>query len=152
MAQGDVVFFDQFLVDAWRKLHDLDNDGLKIGLTDGTTTPSAATADPRWGNGGSTDFSAEECAPGGNYPAGGPVAANGSVALSGGQAVLDSDDPATIAQDASNPTDATWGILYNNTDAGKRAIGFIDLGGAYDMTTGDLDINWGSSIGTANQA
>ena len=47
MAQGDVVFFDQFLVDVQEKIHDLENDTIKVGFTDGTTTPATTTADPR---------------------------------------------------------------------------------------------------------
>ena len=49
------------------------------------------------------------------------------------------------AQNAANPTDAYYGIVYNNTNAGKEAIGFVDLGGVFDMTTGDLAVNWNAS-------
>lgn len=150
MAQGDVVFFDQFLVDSMEGLHDLENDVIKIALTTGVTTPLATTADPRWGTGGSTNFASEECTPGGNYAAGGATPATPSVTLVGGQAEIDWGD-VSWAQHASNPTNATWGIIYNNTDAGKRAIGFIDLGGAFNMTTGDLNITMAAPVATVNQ-
>lgn len=151
MAQGDVTFFDQALVDVLEKLHDFENDDFKIGLTSGATTPSATTADPRWGAGGTTNFAAEQVTPGGNYASGGPSIANPSVTLTGGLAMFDGDD-VTIAQNASNPTNATQAIIYNNTDAGKRAVAFVDIGGAYNMTTGDLQFLWNANgIGRLNQ-
>ncbi len=146
MAQGDIVAFDQFLVDVQEKLHDLENDTIKIGFVDGvTTTPATTTADPRWGAGGTTNFAAEEVTPGGNYSTGGPSCANPSVTLSAGAAVFDADDPATISQHASNPTDARWGIIYNDTDTGKRAIGYIDFGSSTDLTAGDFSIAFNAS-------
>ena len=152
MAQGDVVFFDQFLVDVLEKLHDLENDVFKVGLTDGTTTPATTTADPRWGAGGTTNFAAEEVTPGGNYAAGGATPAAPAVVLTGGLAEFDAGDVSWL-QHASNPTDATWAIIYNDTDAGKRAVGYVDIGGAFNMTTGDLSITWaGTGIGRLNQA
>jgi hypothetical protein len=153
MAQGDVVFFDQFLVDSLEGLHDLENDTIKVGLTDGSvTTPSATTADPRWGAGGTTNLASEEVTPGGNYASGGAAAANPAVTLTGGLAQFDADD-VSWAQNASNPTDATWAIIYNDTDAGKRAIGYVDIGGVFDMTTGNLSITWNANgIGRLNQA
>ena len=153
MAQGDIVIFDQFFEDLGLKIHNLETDTFKVGLTDGTTVPATTTSDPRWGAAGSTDFSAEECTPGGNYSAGGATIANNTWALSGGLLVFDADDPATWSQSASNPTDATYGIIYNNTATGKQAVGYIDLGGAYDMTTGDLEITFGANgIARLNQA
>lgn len=140
MAQGDLVFFDQFLVDVFNAEHDLSADTIKMGLTDGSTVPTAATADPRWGAGGTTNFASEEVTPGGNYSAGGAAMANAAATLNSGTCKFDTDDPATWAQHASNPTDATYGIIYNDTNAGKRAIGFVDLGGAFDMTTGPLAV------------
>lgn len=135
-------------------VHNLETDTIKVGLTDGSvTTPIATTADPRWGAAGTTDLSAEEVTPGGNYSAGGATIANPAVTLTGGLAQFDADDPPTWSQDASNPTDATWGIVYNDTATGKNAIGFVDLGGAFDMTTGDLSISWNANgIVRLNQA
>jgi len=145
MAQGDVIFFDQALVDALEGVHNLETDTIKVGLTDGSvTTPSATTADPRWGAGGTVDFSAEEVTPGGNYAAGGATPAAPEVTLTGGLAQFDAGD-VSWAQDPSNPTDATWAVIYNDTAAGKNALGFVDLGGAFDMTTGDLSIAWNAN-------
>lgn len=152
MAQGDVVIFDQFLVDALEKKHDMENDSIKCALTDGTTPPAATTADPRWGAGGTTNFSSEEAAPQtGNYTAGGNACANPSVTLSGGAAEIDFDDPATWTQNASNPTNARYGIIYNDTSAGKECIAYVDLGSTFNMTTGDLTISWGTPFATLDQ-
>ena len=153
MAQGDVVFFDQFLVDVQEKIHDLENDTIKVGFTIGTTTPSTTTADPRWGAGGTTNFSSEEVTPGGNYTTGGPTAANPSVALDTGAAVFYADDPPTTTQNASNPTNARWGIIYNDTATGKNCLGYVDFGSSLNLTTGDLTITWNASgITSLNQA
>lgn len=151
MAQGDITFFNEFLEDEGLKIHNLNTDTIKVALTDGGTTPTASTADPRWGAGGTTDFSAEEVTPGGNYTTGGEDVTN-TFSESGGTGTLGATDVSWTAN-ASNPTDATWGIIYNDTSSGKEAIAFVDLGGAFDMTSGDLTIAWGSSaIGTKTAA
>ncbi len=152
MAAGDVVFFDQWLVDVQEGVHNMETDVIKVGFTDGTTTPAATTSDPRWGAGGTTNFSSEEVTPGGNYSAGGPTIANNSVTLTGGAGVFDGDD-ISVLQNASNPTNARWGIIYNDTAAGKNALGFVDYGASIDMSAGDFSIAWNASgIESMNQA
>lgn len=144
MAAGDVVFTDQFMVDVQEGLHDLENDNIKVGLVTSSTTPTATTADPRWGAGGTTDWSTNEVSAGGNYASGGPSAANPAVTLSGGAGVFDADD-ISITQHASNPTNARWGIIYNDTDTGKRVLGYVDLGADIDLSAGDFSITWNAS-------
>lgn len=146
MAQGDVVCFDQFLVDRDKKVHNLDSDTIKVGFITNAVTPLATTADPRWGAGGSTNFSTNEVTPGGNYSAGGPsITAGASVTLSGGKSVFDSSTDISILQNGSNPTDARWGIMYNDTSTGKECICFIDFGGVTDLTAGNFTLNWNAS-------
>ena len=152
MAQGDVVFFDQFLVDCMEKVHNLESDTIKLALVDSTTTPATTTAVPTWGSGGTTNFSSNEVTAGGNYTAGGAACSNPSVTLSGGVAQIDMDDPATWSQAAGNPTNARWGILYNDTATNNECIGYVDLGSAFDMTTGDLTVAWGAPLATFDQA
>jgi hypothetical protein len=156
MASGDVVFTDQFCVDVLEGLHDLENDPIKIGLVTSSTTPTAATADPRWGAGGTTDWSTNEVTPGGNYSAGGASVANPTVTLSGGAGVFDGDD-VSITQNGSNPTNARWGILYNAVvDASPqtfRVLGYVDLGTDIDLSAGDFTITWNASgIASLDQA
>ena len=144
MAAGDLVLFNQFLEDEANGVHNLDADSIKGALTDGTTTPTAATADPRWGAGGTTNFSSEEVTPGGNYVAGG-IDVAGAITRSGGTVTFDGATNPTWAQNASNPTDARWMILYNDTASGKNAIGFVDLGSTFNMTTGALTVTFNAS-------
>lgn len=156
MAQGDIVFFDQWLVDVQEGLHDHENDTFKVGLiTAISPEPAATTTDPRWGAGGTTNYSSSEvtvASPEGNYSAGGPAIGNPTVTLSGGAGVFDGDD-ISITQHASNPTNARWGIIYNDTDAGKRCVGYLDLGSVVDLTAGDFSIAWNATgISSMNQA
>lgn len=152
MAAGDITYFDQWLVDVQEAIHNMETDTIKVGYIDSGTTPTAATADPRWGAGGTTNFSTDEVTPGGNYAAGGPTAANPTVTLSGGAGVFDADDIAT-AQDGSNPTDARWGIIYSDTASGKNCIGFVDYGAVIDLSAGAFSITWNAAgISSMDQA
>lgn len=144
MAQGDVVLFNEFYEDLGLKVHNLETDVLKLGLVTNGVTPSATTADPRWGAGGSTNLSSNQVTPGGNYSTGGPTIANNTYTEAAGVATLDGDNVA-ISQNASNPTNARWGIIYNDTSAGKEAIGYVDLGSVFDLSSGDLNINWNAA-------
>jgi hypothetical protein len=143
MAQGDVTIFHDFVSDLGLKIHNLNTDTLKYGLiksaANGGDDPAAADTDPRWGAGGTTNFATAEVTPGGNYSTGGPDSVNTYVE-SAGTGTLDGAD-VTISQHASNPTNARWAILYNDTAAGKQCVAFVDLGSDFDMTTGDLDLN-----------
>lgn len=143
MAQGDVGIFDEFLNTIGKSEINLDTDSIKCGLVTSTTTPTATTADPRWGAGGTTNFSTNDLTAGGNYVAGGTDITS-TYSQTGGTATFDGAD-LTWSQNASNPTNARWGILYSDTDADKKCIGWVDLGSDFNMTTGDLNINWHAS-------
>ena len=148
MAQGDVVLFDQFLEDIGRKLHQLETDTIKVGLVNNTTPPTASTANPTWGASGTTNYKALEVTPGGNYAADGTDIA-ATYSQTAGTATFDGVTNPTWAQHASNPADAYWGIVYNDTATAKDCICSVDLGGVFDMTTGDLTITWaGGGIAT----
>lgn len=152
MAAGDIVYFDQWLVDVQEAVHNMETNTFKLGLITSAVTPSATTADPRWGAGGSTNLSSNQVTPGGNYASGGPTIGNPTVSLTGGAGVFDGDD-VSIAQDASNPTNARWGIIYNDTAAGKNAVGFVDLGAAIDLSAGAFSCAWNASgVSSLNQA
>ncbi len=144
MALGDVQVFDQFLVDREKGLHNVGADTFKLALITSAVTPSKTTPDPRWGSGGSTNLSSSQVTPGGNYASGGPTLASMAVSLTGDLAMVDADD-ITIAQSGSNPTNARWGIIYNDSDSGKRAVGYVDLGSAFDMTGGPLVFQWNAN-------
>lgn len=143
MAEGDIVVVNEFLEDVGLSVHDLNGDTVKLGLITSATTPTASTTDPRWGAGGSTNWSTNEVTPGGNYASGGPDVTN-TYAESAGTATFDATD-VSILENASNPTNARWGILYNDTSAGKEVIAFVDLGGDIDLSAGDFSITWNGS-------
>jgi hypothetical protein len=141
MAAGDIIWFRQGLLDLGKKLHDLSADALKLGLITAAATPVATSADPRWGAGGTTNFLTNQVAVATAYVTGGPSLANVSWALQSNQPELRADI-VTIAQDPGGFTNARWGIIYNNTDAGKRCLAFVDLGSDRSIVGGPLVIDW----------
>ncbi len=145
MALGDVIIFNQFWEDKGDKLHDMSDDTFQLGLITSAATPLATTADPRWGAGGSTNFLTNEVTPGGNYSTGGEsLGAIDNWSRSGATVTFDGND-ISILSDGSNPTNARWGIIYNNTDAGKRCVGFLDLGADVDLSAGNFTVTWDAS-------
>lgn len=141
MATGDIKWFAQALLDLGNKIHDMDGDTLKLGLITSASTPALSTAAPHWGGTGTTDLSASQVATGTAYTTGGPTL--GSVTWS-----LVSNVPTfraatvTVNQDVSGFTNARWGIIYNSSDANKRAIAFVDLGADRSIQGGALTIDW----------
>lgn len=144
MAAGDIKWFAQALLDMGKKLHDLSADTLKLGIITSAVTPSLSTSDPRWGAGGSTNLSTNQVATGGTSYTGPQTLASVTWSLVSNVPTLRSTD-VSLAQDASGFTNGRWGIIYNDTDAGKRAIGFIDFGSDRSLATGSLTINFGGA-------
>jgi len=140
MARGDVTVFNE----AKAKMLDGDwasTDSFYCMLITNAVTPTAATATPT-----KSDFT--EVTAGGNYAAGGSslgTLAN-LVTESGGTMTFGDILTATSwAQNAGNPTNAYYAIIYNYTNAAKDALAFVDLNGPIDMTAGDLTITWNAS-------
>lgn len=144
MAQGDITLFNEFKKDVGEKVHNLGSDTFKLGLITNAVTPAASTADPRWGASGSTNFSSSQVTPGGNYSTGGPTIASTTWTESAGVVTFDGSD-VSIASNGSNPNNARWGIIYNDTSTGKECVGFLDLGGVTDLTAGPFASNWSAS-------
>jgi len=136
MARGDITVFDEakatMIEGDWAS-----TDDFYCAILDNTTTPTAATATPVFG-----DFT--EVGAAGTYVANGTNLGALSVLVTEAAGVMtfDSTTNPSWAQNASNDVDAYWGLIYNFTDAGKDAVAFVDLGGPVDMTAGDLTINW----------
>lgn len=139
MAQGDFTVFDEalaYMIDGgWGS-----SDIIKCAILDNTTTPAVGDTTPALG-----DYT--EVGTGGTYVAGGTSLGTLGTLVSeaAGTMTFDSTTNPTWAQDASNDTDAHWGLIYNDTQSGDPAIGFVDLGGPIDMTTGLLTITWNAS-------
>lgn len=137
MARGDFEYFDQFYLDEGLAVHNLNANSIKWGLVTNAVIPTRSTPDPRWGTGGTTNFAAQEVTPGGNYIAGGTDL---SSTFSGLPAPTHNGAVVSWAADAGNPQNASYGIMYNDTPAGKQCIAFVDLGGILDMRAGPLTL------------
>lgn len=142
MATGDVTVFNkakEWLMDG---TFDLDTNTFKCAILDNTTAPTASTVTPTL-----SDFT--EVGSAGSYTAGGETLTM-TWGESGGTATLDSTVNPNWTQNASNDTDAYWGLVYQTglhngtTDA---ALCFVELGGPVDMTAGDLTITWDNTNG-----
>ncbi|WP_372570348.1 hypothetical protein [Ruegeria jejuensis] len=147
MATGDITWFNEARTldyfAGWAS-----TDDIKIAVLDNTTAPTAATATPALG-----DFT--EVGTAGSYVAGGTSVGDWGTVWSqaGGTGTMDSATNPTWAQNASNDTDAHWGLAYNATQAGNPAMFFVELGGPVNMTTGPLTVTWNASgMATLTQA
>ena len=143
MAAGDLVVYDAHLQNIGRGVHNLETGDISFGLVTATYTPTAADADPCWGAGGTTNTSTNEVAAGGNYAAGGP-SIGGTYSQTSGTATFDATD-VSITQIAGNPTNARWGVVYDETATNNNAICYLDLGTAVDLAAGDFSVTWNVS-------
>jgi len=136
---GDIIVFNQTLLDLGKAVHDFSTHTFRVGLITSAVTPAVDTADPRWGAGGTTDFSAQQVPLGTAYA--GPVAlASVAFALSGANAVLDCADVVVDKDEADGFLSARWGIVYNDSAAGKNAVLAVDLGTDRTNGTGPVQI------------
>lgn len=143
MALGDVTMFEAAMPKVQNGTINLETGTFKLALITDAVTPTAGAADPRFGAGGSTNYLTNQVTPGGNYITGGATIGNPNVTLSSGVTVFDGDNVEWL-QNAGNPTNARWGIIYQD-DANDHALGFVDLGSNFDMTTGPLNVNWSAN-------
>lgn len=141
MARGDIKWFAQAMQDLGNKIHDMDGDDFRLGIVTNATAPAVNTAAPHWGGTGTTNFATSQVATATGY-AGPIVLATEQWALTAAGPRWRVTGDVTIAQDVSGFTNGYWGIIYNNSDANKRAIGFIDLGGPVGNVDGPIPIEW----------
>lgn len=140
MARGDIKWFAQALHDLGNKLHDMDTDDLRMGIVTNATVPAINTAAPHWGGTGTTNFATNQVGTGTGYT--GPIVLTETWTLTAAGADFRLSN-VTIAQDAGTGfSTGYWGIIYNNTDASKRALGYVDLGGPVGNTGGPIDFDW----------
>lgn len=144
MAAGDFKFFAQGLHDLGNKIHDLDADDFRMGIITTSTTPAVNTAAPHWGGTGTTNMSTNQVVTTGTSYTGPITLASEAWTLTATGAAMDVAD-ITLAQDASGFTNGRWGIIYNNTDANKRCIGYLDLGSDRSLVSGSLTITMNAS-------
>lgn len=144
MAAGDIKWFAQGLLDLGNKIHNLSSDTFKLGIITSAATPALSSAAPHWGGTGTTNFATNQVATGGTSYTGPLTLASVTWSNVSNVPTLRATDP-TMAQDASGFTNGRYGIIYNDTDANKRAIAFIDFGSDRSLVTGSLTINFGGA-------
>jgi hypothetical protein len=127
MAAGTITVFNYALLEAFKGSHNLSSNTIKLGIITSAMTPSVSDVQPHWGGTGTTDYSTAQVATGSTYVTGGPALTTVTWALVGGIPTLQADSP-IIAVNAGGFTNGRWGILYNSTDASKRALAFVDFG------------------------
>ena len=150
MAVGDTGFFNSFINDMMNKVHDFQTtsqDEFKVGLIEATTgaTCTAGVVVPHWGGTGTTDLSAYELTAVSSYVAGGSsLSVTYTQSAIAGQGVIDFQLNPHWDRNTTGPQrTARYGVIYNNTDANKRCIGWIEVHPTgFDLTSGSLDIEW----------
>jgi hypothetical protein len=141
-------WFAQGLMDLGNKVHDLDGDDWRMGIVTTATVPAVNTAAPHWGGTGTTNFATNQVGTGGTSYTGPIVLTSEAWALTATGAAMDwSDTPLSLAQDASGFTNGAYGIIYNNTDGNKRAIGYLEISsaGTASLVSGPITITMHAS-------
>lgn len=142
MATGNIKWFQEGLLQLGNKIHNLSSDALQLGIVTTATVPAMNTAIPHWGGTGTTNFATNQVSTAGGYT--GPIAlASITWTNVAGVLTLKATD-VVIPQNASGFANGAWGIIYNNTDANKRAIAYIELssGGTASIVSGSITIDF----------
>lgn len=140
MAKGDVILFNETMLELGKGGFTWPSDTLKVGIIDNTVTPAADDPTPTW-----SDYVANEVATTGNYPANGVTLTGVTWAMVSDLAKLGAAD-VLILEDPSGFTDGYWGIVYDDTHGSDHAICAVDLGGPENEQAGDVSIEWTGGI------
>lgn len=146
MATGTIKWFAQGLLDLGNKIHNLSSDTLKLGIVTTATVPALSTAAPHWGGTGTTNFATNQVGTGGTSYTGPKTLASVTWTSVSNVPTLRATD-ISMAQDASGFSTGAYGIIYNDTDANKRALGFVELSsaGSLSLVAGGVTIDWGGA-------
>lgn len=140
MAAGDLTIFEEAKLALLDGTHDLDTNVIKVCFISNATVPTAADLTPA-----KADYTEVS---GGNFTAGGDTMTV-SLTEAGGTVTLDFTTDISKAKNASNPANIYYALIYNDTAAGKDAIGFVEVAAAgFDGTGGALTLTWGANIFT----
>jgi hypothetical protein len=144
MATGDVKWFADALVALGKKQFDLSADVLKLGITTNAVVPTIGTAVPHWGGTGTTNAAANQVATTGTSYTGPITLTNVTFADVGRTGPKLRADILTLAQDASGFTNGAYGWIFDNTDANKRCLGYVELSsaGTASLVAGQVQIDW----------
>lgn len=145
MARGDIRWFAQALHDLGNRVHGLAVDDLRLGIVSNATVPVVSTPAPHWGGTGTTNFATNQVPTGTVYA--GPITLSETWVLTASGADFRLPN-ISIAQDSgAGFTAAHWGIVYNATDANRRALAFVELGGPVGNVSGAIDFDWAGANG-----
>lgn len=146
MAIGTMKWFSQGLLDLGNKIHNLSTDTLMLGIVTTATVPTLATAAPHWGGTGTTNFAASQVGTAGTQYTGPKTLASVTWTNVANVPTLRATDIA-MTIDASGFTTGAYGIIFNNTDVNKRALGFVELSaaGTLSLVAGAVTIDWGGA-------
>lgn len=141
MAQGDVTFFDRFWYHMGAGNINLGSSFNMAILTSASTQPLRTASEPAY-SGGTTNYSAIEVSAGGQYSAGGQLLTGTTWGSSTNGLTRWDTSAATWLSSAGNPSGAYWGLVYASTTTSgvKYAVCMIDLGGTFDMASGNLTV------------
>lgn len=142
MATGNIKWFQEGVLQLGNKIHNLSADALQLGIITSAVAPTLATAVPHWGGTGTTNFATNQVGIGGGYT--GPIALSAVTWTNvAGVLTLRAAD-VVIPQNAAGFANGAYGIIFNNTDANKRAIGYVELSAAGTATivTGSLTLDF----------
>lgn len=145
MATGSIKWFQEGILQMGTKIHNFTSDTLKLGVVTTATVPTLATAVPHWGGTGTTNFATNQVGTGGGYT--GPITlASVTWTNVAGALTLRATD-VVIPQNASGFSNGAYGIIYNDTDANKRAIAYVELssGGTATIVSGSITIDFQGS-------
>ena len=132
MAQGDIIWIDNATRDIWQSVHDLTSDQLESMLVTDTGLTRDKTAIAK------SDFT--ECSATG-YAA----VTLASVTFTEAANVWSLKANAVTHSQATGSESVRFQVIYNQTAPGDLAICAYDLGGAVDVSSGDIVNNFGST-------
>ena len=125
--------------DLLKGVHDLVNNTVKVAFFTNSASITTADATPSY-----TDYVGNETT-GGNVPVGGNALAGKTVTHVTTTTTFDAND-LVINQNGSNPTAARYSVYYNDSAAGKNALGFVDWGADQDLSAGNNTIDHSNGI------
>lgn len=142
MARGDIIVFNELIVDMGAKAHAMASDSWKMALI--TSLPVVGLATPRL-----ADFTEVS---GGGYTAGGILLTGVAFSNSGADTTFLWTNAPTWNQTAGGAGSIKAALVYNDTDASKRAALAYDLttdGGttAISLNDGQIIVNINASGG-----
>ena len=136
MARGDLTLFEEFAKMLGSENFVFGSDTTKVALFDTSASFAATDASPV--------YSSTNEVSGTGYSAGGATIASPTYTEASGVATFDGAN-ITWSQNASGFTGATSALIYDDTNATKMAIGWVDLGSAVSQQDGDVTISWSGS-------